>query len=289
MKKLDVSAISSIAGMPVKQGIWQHLQSAYAEAIGEVGKALFGNSYDPTSVYILQGCVNSGTGSAYNITAGSVFFNGEVYLVDAASFTISGSNVAEYSLITTYYTGANADSVQFTDGSSHNIHQIIKAQITGALSGSGIGDYANAIDINYMPQGGIGQTIIWTMPGSGSQSSLLPTFFNSSGNGIHPLTFNWQIDAALSGFTLAAYKTGDALFGTLGQTQGAATKQLLAANIPPLSTDSNFAVGSGSATAYSASTTAGSAGPIGVNASSPNTAISLIQPTVTALYIKRYK
>lgn len=148
MRKLDVSAVTSSIGLPVKSGTLTHVQLAYMEALGEIAKAVTGAAYDPTLVYILNGCVNTGSGSNYIISAGSVFFNGEVYLVDAASFTISGPNVAVGVRAQTFFTAANADPVQFTDGATRTIHQIWKIVAQAGLSGSGAGNFLNWVQLN---------------------------------------------------------------------------------------------------------------------------------------------
>lgn len=148
MKKLDVSAVTSSIGLPVKSGSLSHVQAAYQEALGELAKAIAGTGYDPTKVYILNGCANTGSGSNYVISAGSVFFNGEVYLVDATSFTISGPNVAVGLRTLTFFTAANADPVQFTDGITRTIHQIWKIVPQSGLSGSGAGNYLDWVQLN---------------------------------------------------------------------------------------------------------------------------------------------
>lgn len=148
MRHLKTTDITDTNALPVKSGTLDHLQLAYAEAIAEAVKGFIGSAYDSTKVYLLHGCVNSGSGSSYVISAGSVFFNGEVYLVDAASFTIAGSNVAVGSIFTGIFADATADPVTFTDGVARNIHQIKKIAYAAALSGSGAGDFSDLHHVN---------------------------------------------------------------------------------------------------------------------------------------------
>jgi hypothetical protein len=232
MRKLDVSAISISNAMPFKAGTFEHIQFAYQEAIAELGKALFNGNYDPTKVYILSGVINSGSGSNYDVSAGAVFYNGEIFLVDAVAFTISGSNVAVGTITTTFYAnGVRADGVDFTDGITRNIHQIRKMVYGPALAGSGDGDFEDLVNLAYRPVGGIGQTVEWLMPGSGSQNSLLATYFDATSlEGIHPLTLGWKIDDG--GYFTAAYKAGDTNFGTIGQTGGALDHLIIASEVP---------------------------------------------------------
>lgn len=156
MKKVDLSAVTASNGLPQKSGILEHIQSAYQEAIAETVKSLVGsNSYNPAKAYVLNGVVNSGTGSNYIISAGAIFFNGEVYLVDAASFTITGSNVAVGAIATTYFSATNADPVIFTDGVSRNIHQIRKIVMQPGLSGSGAADFVDFIRIDLVQKSNV--------------------------------------------------------------------------------------------------------------------------------------
>lgn len=134
--------------MPIKSGTLDHVQAAYAEAIAEAVKSVVGNSYSNSVMYILNGLVNSSSHPTYNLSAGSVFFNGEVYLVDAVNFTVTGSNIAVCSIVTTQFIGTNADGVQFTDGVTRNVHDIRKVAISAALGGSGISNYVDGQRIN---------------------------------------------------------------------------------------------------------------------------------------------
>jgi hypothetical protein len=105
MKKLTLAAVSSTNGFPVKSGTFAHIQSAYQEALSSaVQSIIFGSLYDPAKAYILHGCVATGTDpGARTFTAGAIFFNGEIYQVDAATFTTTGSQVAVGKITTTYF------------------------------------------------------------------------------------------------------------------------------------------------------------------------------------------
>lgn len=147
MRHLDTSAVSTTKGLPIKGGTWQHLQAAYGEAFDAVLKNLIGSTYDPTKGYILNGCINTGTGLNFAISAGAVFFNGEIYLVDAVTFTAAGGQTAVCSIVDTFFTAANADPVQFTDSVNRNVHKISKIVIASGVAGSTIADFANLIRI----------------------------------------------------------------------------------------------------------------------------------------------
>ena len=130
--------------MPVKGGSLDHLQLAYQEAITALANAAIGRSGDVTNGYILYGLVNSGSTGSMNVSAGAIYYAGEIFLVDA--FTLTVSNTAVSSIATTYY-GTNADPVTFTDGISRNVHQIRKIVFTDGTSGSGLFDFGNMIPV----------------------------------------------------------------------------------------------------------------------------------------------
>lgn len=148
MKKLDVSSVTDSAQLKIKKGTLQFLQDANYEAFASVVKAAIGPAYDPTKVYILHGVINSGSGNSYNISAGAVFYNGEIYQVDAVTFSTPGSQVAVFEIVTTQYT-SNADPVTFTDASVHNVHNIRKIRIYSATSGSTIANFSDKSDFSF--------------------------------------------------------------------------------------------------------------------------------------------
>ncbi|MGN7818788.1 hypothetical protein ACTJJB_01590 [Chitinophaga sp. 22536] len=234
-----------------------HLQLAYQEAIAALGQCLAGAAYNPSKVYVLNGCVNSGSGTTYNISAGSVFYNGEVYLVDAASFTISGPNVAvgivpNPPTVTTglsFYSDVIADPVQFTDGVNRNVHQIRKCVIQPGLSGSGAANYNDFIDITRRIQGGVGDIKIWKWP-SGNYSD----YFDVSGAGIHPYTVGWHdcngqggaID--MRGRTTFGWDAAQAEFTTPFNSVGGQNMKALIEAEMPAHTHTYERVGSGTGT-----------------------------------------
>jgi len=74
------------------------IQKANIETFKDTVLGLIGNAYDATKIYVLWGCVNTGSGSTYTISAGAVFYGGgvngpEIYTTPAVSFTASGTAV----------------------------------------------------------------------------------------------------------------------------------------------------------------------------------------------------
>lgn len=148
MRNLKLTDITTSIGMPLKAGSLEHIQLAYKEAIEYLTKSNIGAYYDNTKMYIIHGCVNSGSGANYVISAGAIFYQGEIYLVDAATFSTTGGNVPVCTITTTYYTGTEADQVIFTDSVGRNVHEIKKIVIASGASGSGTANYSAVIFLN---------------------------------------------------------------------------------------------------------------------------------------------
>ena len=148
MKILKLDDITGAVSMPLKKGTLQFLQDSYKEGLSSVLIGLIGSTYDPDTVYILYGVVNSSTAPTYTISEGAAFYQGEIYLIDSASFTATGTDTAVLTITTTQYT-TNADPVQFTDLTTHNVHDIRKIVIAAGASGSGIADHSQIFPLDF--------------------------------------------------------------------------------------------------------------------------------------------
>lgn len=149
MKILDITSITDASEMPLKKGTLQFLQDANKEIVAATIIALIGPSYNASIVYILSGSINSGVVPFYNITSGAAFFNGEIYLIDATTFTVVGLNTAIFVIGVTQYT-TNADPVTFTDAATRNVHNIRKIVVTQGVTGTGIADYSQAFFLSFV-------------------------------------------------------------------------------------------------------------------------------------------
>jgi hypothetical protein len=127
--------ISATARQPYTKVTHEHYNAMIDELASAFGKFVVGNLADFT---VLYGCVNSDAPNA-DITAGAIYYNGEIYLCDAfVDATISDDIVG--TITTTYATG---DPVLFTDLASYNVHQIKKIVWSDATAGSGDIDYSD--------------------------------------------------------------------------------------------------------------------------------------------------
>ena len=127
MRKYNISYINAAAGAPLKSGSVEHLQLAHQETMAADIINQIGIEYDATKVYRLYGAqLTSGSGDYYTTSEGAVFYNGEVFLVDTVGG--AGTNMPDYigmTISVSQYT-TNADPVQFSDLTTHNIHDIRK-------------------------------------------------------------------------------------------------------------------------------------------------------------------
>lgn len=149
MNILDISSWTDSSEFRVKRGTIQFLQLAYQQIVTATLQALLSPSYNPATVYVLFGVQNSLTAPFYSITGGAIFYQGEVFLVDATTFTATGSNVGVFKIVTTQYT-TDADPVTFTDSAVRNVHNIRKIQVVQGASGSGISDFSAASYCNFV-------------------------------------------------------------------------------------------------------------------------------------------
>jgi hypothetical protein len=188
MKRIITTGITTAVGMPIKSGTIEHLQAAYQEALTALARTNI-LSYDASKIYVLYGCENSGSGANYVISAGAVFYNGEVYLVPAATFSTSGGSVAIGTITTTYFTATNADPVEFTDAILRSVHEIKTIVISSGTSGSGTADLSNFIYTNGGRIFGSDTGIINLISGNATITSFYYSYFKLNG----VVTFTYQL------------------------------------------------------------------------------------------------
>lgn len=188
MKKIDVSFAIDPVRQPFMARSVSHLQEAFQEPIDAICQFLSRKS--PGGVTVLFGCVDSGVAPAVNITAGAVYYSGEVYLVAAAAFTPTGANVAVANIVTTYQAG---DPALFSDNSSHNVHQIRRVVISDAAAGSGIADFSDFKRVSLTTSELVGDrddTLGYTYGAAESTAYTLPA---TTKTGKAKVDFNFEI------------------------------------------------------------------------------------------------
>lgn len=157
MKKINTSNVTSTSRQPLLGRSVTHLKEGTMENDDSLVKAILegisSTTYTTNVPLILFGCVNtgnlSGAGLPYAISAGAIYYNGEIYQVAAASGTITGANVVLLTITTTYQMG---DPVTMTDGSLKNVHEIVTMNVSENTSGSGTADFSSAVRISTYAQ-----------------------------------------------------------------------------------------------------------------------------------------
>jgi len=136
MKTLDLSAVTPSVGILPQKDTVEHVTSSYLEGVASLAKSMIPISWQTGKLVVLHGCVATGTNpGARTLTAGAVFYNGEVYQVPSASFTTTGSQIGIWTL-QDVNTGTES---KLTDGS--DVHVLIDNKFVFAAGSSTSGDF----------------------------------------------------------------------------------------------------------------------------------------------------
>lgn len=137
MKKIDTSnIIENVRQLGATKVTLDHINTSIKETLNFL---LLGLAANPSGVLALYGCVNSGSGLNFNISAGACWYNGELYEVDALTGTAGGGQTAVLSLETTYL---GTDPVLYSNNQSYPTHRIDKLKWSFAAPGAAIVDYS---------------------------------------------------------------------------------------------------------------------------------------------------
>ncbi len=140
MKFLDLSnVIAGVRRLGAVKNTFLHLQESSQEIVDSIARALLQNNQ--TDIIILYGCINSGSGTTYTISAGAVYYQGEIYQVPAFNGVASGSNIPVINVDTITY--RSGDPVVYSDGNTFNTHGIRTMVFTFGLTGTGLADFAS--------------------------------------------------------------------------------------------------------------------------------------------------
>jgi hypothetical protein len=140
MKLLDLShIIAGVRKLGAVKDTFLHLQESFSELSDALARSLFNNNQ--TDPIVMWGCVNSGTGLNYIISAGAIYYQGEIYQVPAFTGTATGLNVPTLSINTTY---RSVDPVVYSDTNTFNTHAVRQMAWTITASGGGLVDFGAA-------------------------------------------------------------------------------------------------------------------------------------------------
>ena len=123
MKNINITNIVDPTSLqPFTGNSLKFLQDASSEARAGMIKAFITQnlgSYSLTIPYVISGCVVSDSGK--DVTDGEIFYGGEYYELTGVNGT---TNIAQFSTVKTQ--DATADPLDFSDGQTHNVHDILK-------------------------------------------------------------------------------------------------------------------------------------------------------------------
>lgn len=124
------------------------IQDSAKESLASIIIAQIGATYSVTIAYLMWGCVRTGAADAGSgagaITAGAIFYGGEIYTVPAASYTLASN----YAVGTIKVTNPSPDPILLKDGTSVNVHDVRQIVFTAGASGSGTFNFASMVQIN---------------------------------------------------------------------------------------------------------------------------------------------
>jgi hypothetical protein len=207
MKIVKTTDITTAVGMPVKSGTIDHIQSAYKEVIDALCKNLRfrQDTTAPVRLWGLEKTLTIVTGGvAFAITQGALYYNGEVFLVDAQSGVYSTGQTIIANVVTTFFSGTNADPVTFTDSVARNVHEIRKITFTDGVSGSGLFDFNEIIIDEWQINQQTGLTIVNAPAGVTITDTALKMYYKIERDYVLiDFVFTFQASAAWSTRTTA--------------------------------------------------------------------------------------
>lgn len=141
MKTIDLSnVLAGVRGLSGVKKVFNHMQEGYVEVLNDLSSSLVGST---ASYVLLKGCVNAGVGLNYNISAGVILKDGEVYRVAAFVGLAVGAQVP-----TLQADDVNDNTVEYTDGGVFNTLITKKYRWVLAATGTGLVDFANLVPIS---------------------------------------------------------------------------------------------------------------------------------------------
>lgn len=139
MKKLNLTnIIEGVRKLGAVKAFFAHIEEAYIESLERLTKGLVAES---GSYIVLFGCENSGAGLDYDISAGAILKDGEIYLVPAIVETAGAGEVPVLSLNTVNTT------LKYTDASDQTTLVTRTLTWSMAASGSGLVDFSALVSL----------------------------------------------------------------------------------------------------------------------------------------------
>lgn len=139
MKKLNLTnIIEGVRKLGAVKAFFAHIEEAYIESLERLTKGLVAES---GSYIVLFGCENSGAGLDYDISAGAILKDGEIFIIPALVDTAGVGEVPVLSISTVN------TALKYTDDSDQTTLVTRTMVWTLAASGSGLVDFANVVTL----------------------------------------------------------------------------------------------------------------------------------------------
>jgi hypothetical protein len=150
MKKIDTTNIAGLAKAPYIKDTHNHYKESIQECTSEIIKGILG-SYNSGDIIILYGCVvTANIPGVSSLSAGAVYYNGEIYIVDdEATLTTAGLETLVWEIVTTYI--SSDSTLEWSDGVIRDLHQIDRMTLVPGLTGTGLADY-DGVTVGYLDE-----------------------------------------------------------------------------------------------------------------------------------------
>jgi len=117
MKYVLSGNITANAKQPFIKATFEQYQTAFTEMGFIMSSTFFGEN--TASPFLLYGCKSTYSGGVLTITAGAIYYDGQLYYVKPFSLT-TGSVPTLYPVASTTY--SSSDPILFSDGNTYNVH-----------------------------------------------------------------------------------------------------------------------------------------------------------------------
>lgn len=146
MRKFITTNIVDPVKAPLTEKALRHINEIPNDLGSSLVKSMIG-TYTTNDLIVLEGCVVvANIGGTSTVTAGSIFYNGEIYLVDANASISSPANTLYWEAVNTLVDGAQTT---FSDAVAYDFLSIRKLRLVNGISGGGLADY-NGPTVKYL-------------------------------------------------------------------------------------------------------------------------------------------
>lgn len=211
MKNINITNIVDPTSLqPFTGNSLKFLQDASSEARAGMIKAFITQnlgSYSLTVPYVISGCVVSDSGK--DVTDGEIFYGGEYYELTGVNGT---TNIAQFSTVKTQ--DATADPLDFSNGQTHNVHDIFKfvgtdTATTGTFDSSDLVSAYGVGKVVFTRDAYTGTAIATQTTSSTTYVDLTNATYTTPNDGV---TRDWEVKGKSTiGFNPSATETGGSL------------------------------------------------------------------------------